>query len=199
MLHSIIRSGVYPLAPISLTAMTTRQGSGHEHSPTAIIESQLSEPDEPVLGLYLHVAYHCFMTSFADVGRGEITPNLIGVLALLATRPGMSQAEMARLIGLERATVGIQVARAISSGFVRRRHTRQRAPLRALSHASRQKYVSQVAQAHSTPRAHGGRAPECCGAQAAPDPSEQARIRLVASMMAGAYHLCKGGLLNDAS
>ena len=83
----------------------------------------MSEPDAPVLGLYLHVAYHCFMASFTDVGRGEITPNLIGVLALLATHPGMSQAEMARLIGLERATVGIQVARAISYGFVNRADT----------------------------------------------------------------------------
>jgi DNA-binding MarR family transcriptional regulator len=126
LLHSIIRSGVYTAAHISLTAMTTRKGSGSEHSPTAIIEARLSEPDEPVLGLYLHVAYHCFMASFAEVGRGEITPNLIGVLALLATYPGMSQAEMARLIGLERATVGIQVARAISCGFVRRDDNTQR-------------------------------------------------------------------------
>lgn len=124
LLHSIILSGVYTVAPLSLTAMTTRKGPGIERSPTAIIEAQLSEPDAPVLGLYLHVAYHCFMASFADVGRGEITPNLIGVLALLATYPGMSQADMARLIGLERATVGIQVARAISSGFVRRDGTR---------------------------------------------------------------------------
>jgi DNA-binding MarR family transcriptional regulator len=61
------------------------------------------------------------MASFEEkVGRGEITPNLIGVLALLATRPGLSQAELARLIGLERVTVGIQVGRAISAGFVRR-------------------------------------------------------------------------------
>jgi DNA-binding MarR family transcriptional regulator len=120
LLHSIIRSGVCTVVHISLTAMTTRQGSGNEHSPTAIIEAQLSEPDAPVLGLYLHVAYHCFMASFSDVGRGEITPNLIGVLALLATYPGMSQAEMARLIGLERVTVGTQVGRAISLGFVRR-------------------------------------------------------------------------------
>ena len=125
LLHSIIGGGICPVAPLSLTAMTmtTRKESGLERSATAIIEAQLSEPDEPVLGLYLHVAYHCFMASFADVGRGEITPNLIGVLALLATQPGMSQAEMARLIGLERATVGIQVARAITSGFVRRDDT----------------------------------------------------------------------------
>ena len=60
------------------------------------------------------------MASFGIVGRGEITPNLIGVLALIATQPGMSQADLARLVGLERATVGVQVARAISAGFVRR-------------------------------------------------------------------------------
>jgi hypothetical protein len=54
--------------------------------PTAIIESQLSSPDEPVLGLYLHVAYHCFMASFEDiVGRGEITPNLVYGQASRAT------------------------------------------------------------------------------------------------------------------
>jgi DNA-binding MarR family transcriptional regulator len=89
-------------------------------SPTAIIESQLTAPEEPVLGLYLHVAHHYFMTSFHLVGKGEITPNLIGVLALLSTHPGMSQAELARMVGLERATVGIQVARAVAAGFVKR-------------------------------------------------------------------------------
>jgi DNA-binding MarR family transcriptional regulator len=90
-------------------------------TPTALIEAQLTPVSEPVLGLYLHVAYHCFMASFEEiVGRGEITPNLIGVLALLADQPGMSQADLARVIGLERATVGDQVARAISLGFVSR-------------------------------------------------------------------------------
>lgn len=90
-------------------------------TPTETIEAQLTSISEPVLGLYLHVAYHCFMASFEDfVGHGEITPNLIGVLALLADQPGMSQADLARVIGLERATVGDQVARAISLGFVTR-------------------------------------------------------------------------------
>jgi DNA-binding MarR family transcriptional regulator len=54
------------------------------------------------------------------VGRGEITPSVIGILALLALRPGTSQAELARLQGLERATVGVIVARAIEAGFVKR-------------------------------------------------------------------------------
>ena len=90
-------------------------------SPTAMIEAELSPADEPVLGLYLHVAYMSVMAGFGrHVGRGEITPNLIGVLALLHQSPGISQAELARVVGLERATVGVQVARAISKGFVRR-------------------------------------------------------------------------------
>jgi DNA-binding MarR family transcriptional regulator len=54
------------------------------------------------------------------VGRGEITPTVIGVLALLAERPGLSQAELARLARIGRMTAGTTVARAISSGFVRR-------------------------------------------------------------------------------
>ena len=91
-----------------------------------MIEAELSPTDEPVLGLYLHVAYMTVMASFgARVGKGEITPNLIGVLALLHQRPGMSQAEYARLVGLERATVGVQIARAISKGLVRRDDSRQ--------------------------------------------------------------------------
>jgi DNA-binding MarR family transcriptional regulator len=67
------------------------------------------------------VAYMYFMSTYeAQVGRGEITPNVIGVLALLAQRPGMSQADLARLSGLERATVGMTVGRAMTSGFVKR-------------------------------------------------------------------------------
>jgi DNA-binding MarR family transcriptional regulator len=87
----------------------------------ALIESQLTDGSEPVLGLYLHTAYYAFMATYESrVGRGEITPSVIGVLALLALRPGMSQAELARLMGLERATVGVLVARAIDARFVRR-------------------------------------------------------------------------------
>jgi hypothetical protein len=48
------------------------------------------------------------MASFpSEVGRGEITPNIIGLLAILVQLPGLSQAKFARLIGLERATVGV--------------------------------------------------------------------------------------------
>jgi DNA-binding MarR family transcriptional regulator len=56
-------------------------------------------------------------------GRGEITPNMIGVLSLLAQRSGMSQAELARLFGMERATTGAIVARAMQAGFVTRKNS----------------------------------------------------------------------------
>jgi DNA-binding MarR family transcriptional regulator len=95
----------------------------HSRTPTAMIEAQLSPRGEPVLGLYLHVAYHRVMSSFGRaVGRGEVTPAIIGVVAMLAERPGISQAKLARLIGLERATIGTTVARAIAAGLVVREH-----------------------------------------------------------------------------
>jgi len=95
-------------------------------SPTAMIEAELSPTGEPVVGLYLHVAYMFVMSTFAaQIGHSEITPNLIGVLALLNRHPGTNQAELARIIGLERATVGGQVSRAEEKGFVRRDRSQQ--------------------------------------------------------------------------
>ena len=90
-----------------------------------MIEAQLSPAGEPVLGLYLHVAYHRVMASFGrKVGHGEVTPAIIGVVATLAEYPGISQATLARRIGLERATVGTTVARAIAAGLVVRKDAR---------------------------------------------------------------------------
>ncbi len=66
-----------------------------------MIEAVLSPSGEPVLGLYLHVAYMVVMSTFtAQLGHGEITPNVIGILALVARKPGTNQAKLARLIGL---------------------------------------------------------------------------------------------------
>ena len=91
-------------------------------APASAIEAQLSPDGDPVLGLYLHIAYHTVMASFRrTVGRGDITPAIIGVLAMLAAHPGVSQATLARLMRLERATVGSTVSRAMASGFVVRR------------------------------------------------------------------------------
>ncbi len=98
-----------------------RRADPHAQLPTstAVIEAQLSPDGEPVLGLYLHVAYLTVMSSFGrKVGHGQVTPAIIGVIAMLAERPGINQAELARLIGLERATIGTTVARAIAAGFV---------------------------------------------------------------------------------
>jgi DNA-binding MarR family transcriptional regulator len=102
--------------------------------PAAIIEAQLSPDGEPVIGLYLHIAYHRVMSTFGrKVGRGEVTPAIIGVVAMLAERPGISQAMLARLIGLERATVGTTVARAIAAGLVVRQDAHGDARSYALS------------------------------------------------------------------
>lgn len=101
--------------------------SKHSHSradtpappPASVIEAQLSPDGEPVLGLYLHIAYHRVMSTFGRrVGHGQVTPAIIGVIAMLAERPGISQARLARLMGQERATIGATVARAIEAGFV---------------------------------------------------------------------------------
>ena len=91
----------------------------HAPSPAAVIEAQLSPQGEPVLGLYLHIAYHKVMSTFGRrVGHGQVTPAIIGVIAMLAEHPGISQARLARLSGLERATIGTTVVRAIRAGFV---------------------------------------------------------------------------------
>jgi DNA-binding MarR family transcriptional regulator len=99
-----------------------------------MIETQLSPGGQPVLGLYLHVAYHRVMASFGrKVGHGEVTPAIIGVVAMLAECPGISQAMLARRIGLERATVGTTVARAMAAGLVVRQDAHRDARSYALS------------------------------------------------------------------
>ena len=103
-------------------------------SPTALIEAQLSPQGQPVLGLYLHVAYHKVMASFGrKVGHGEVTPAIIGALAMLAECPGISQATLARRIGLERATIGTTIARAMAAGLVVRKDAHGDARSYALS------------------------------------------------------------------
>lgn len=103
-------------------------------TPTATIEAQLSPQGDPVIGLYLHVANMAFNSSFGRlVGRGEVTPAMIGVVTMLAERPDISQAELARLLRLERATIGATVARAIAAGFVVRHDARNDARRYALS------------------------------------------------------------------
>ena len=95
------------------------RADAHAPPPAAVIVAQLSPDGEPVLGLYLHIAYHRVMSTFGrKVGHGQVSPAVIGVIAMLAERPGISQARLARLMGQERATIGTTVARAIDAGFV---------------------------------------------------------------------------------
>lgn len=110
-----------PVTPCLPPHTSPDRAAAGSPSPSGLIESQITSSSEPVLGLYLHTAYNFFMSTYEEgVGRGEITPNVIGVLGILALQPGLSQADLARLIGLERSTIGVTVARAIASGFVKR-------------------------------------------------------------------------------
>ena len=106
----------------------------HAPTPVIVIEAQLSPRGEPVLGLYLHIAYHRVMSTFSrKVGHRQVTPAIIGVIAMLAEHPGISQARLARLIGLERATIGSTVVRGIEAGFIVRTNARGDARSYALS------------------------------------------------------------------
>jgi DNA-binding MarR family transcriptional regulator len=115
------RAKQFSKSPCVKEAHTLKAEAGSHESPLPMIEGELSPPGQPVLGLYLHVAYMMLMSSFeARVGQGEITPNLIGALAIVRRVPGTNQATLARMIGIERATVGEQVSRLIRKGFLRR-------------------------------------------------------------------------------
>lgn len=90
-------------------------------SPFSLIESSLSPSGAAVLGLHLHVAHKQLLHSFTQkLGKHEITPNSVGVLALIECYPGVSQIELAKLLRLERASAGDRVARCMSSGLIRR-------------------------------------------------------------------------------
>jgi DNA-binding MarR family transcriptional regulator len=89
-----------------------------------LIEKAISPAREPVIGLYLFMVYARLVRS---MGRGTrfaaINPVAIGVPALLMAHPGISQIELAELLGVERATAGEQVAQCIRAGFVTRKRS----------------------------------------------------------------------------
>ena len=86
----------------------------------ATIEAELSTGD-PVLGLYLHTVHILLLKSLSRNPRfRSIMPHLIGTPSLLSNHPGLSQVELAALLGTERATAGLQVAQCIKKGLVRR-------------------------------------------------------------------------------
>jgi DNA-binding MarR family transcriptional regulator len=91
---------------------------------TRVIEGAISPHGRPVIGLYLFMAYGRLIRS---MGRGTrfaaINPVAIGVPALLKAFPGLSQTELADLLGVERMTAGLQVAQCIRRGLVTRRRS----------------------------------------------------------------------------
>ena len=96
----------------------------------ATIESVLGSKG-PVLGLYLHTVHILLLKGLSRNPRfRSIKPHLIGTPALLAKHPGLSQIELAALLGTERATAGLQVAQCIEDGYVQR----------SVSHGDRRRY-----------------------------------------------------------
>lgn len=90
-----------------------------------LIERSISPGGEPVIGLYLFMAYGRLRRSMARGTRfAAINPAAIGVPALLKARPGLSQTELADLMGVERMTAGLQVAQCIRAGLVTRRRSK---------------------------------------------------------------------------
>jgi DNA-binding MarR family transcriptional regulator len=86
-----------------------------------LIEAALSESGEMVLGLYIYSASAALKRS--QTVRPEyrkIMSSVIGTPALVASLPGISQTELARLLGCERATAGLQVATCVKMGWVKR-------------------------------------------------------------------------------
>jgi DNA-binding MarR family transcriptional regulator len=93
----------------------------HISAGVRIIERAISPQGAPVIGLHLYMAFGCLTRSMARGSRfAAIKPGAIGIPALLKAHPGLSQTELADLMGIERMTAGVHVARCIRGGLVRR-------------------------------------------------------------------------------
>jgi DNA-binding MarR family transcriptional regulator len=98
--------------------------SRHFSAGVRVIERALSPSGGAVIGLHLYMAYGWLVRSMSRRGRfGGIKPAVIGVPAVLNEHPGLSQTEVADMLGLERMTVGVQVKHCISSGLVKRQRS----------------------------------------------------------------------------
>ena len=89
-----------------------------------VIERAISPRGAPVTGLYLFMAHGKLLRSIRRGARfADIRPLTIGVPALISAHPGLSQSELADLMGVERMTAGKQVAACIRAGLVTRRRS----------------------------------------------------------------------------
>jgi len=87
-----------------------------------LIEQALSvSPGDMVLGLYIYSASVALKRSKAlRPEYRKIKGRLIGTPAIVASMPGISQTELARLLGCERVTAGLQVADCEKRGWIKR-------------------------------------------------------------------------------
>jgi DNA-binding MarR family transcriptional regulator len=100
-----------------------KRPSRHMATGVRVIERAISTK-APVIGLYLFMAYGRLLKSMSRGTRfAAINPVAIGVPALLTTHPGLSQTELADMMGVERMTAGLQVKQCIKAGLVTRRHS----------------------------------------------------------------------------
>lgn len=91
-----------------------------------LIEKAISPAGTPVIGLYLFMAYGRLWRSMRRGSKfAAISPVAIGVPALLKAHPGLSQTELADMMGVERMTAGLQVEQCIRAGLVTRRRSRE--------------------------------------------------------------------------
>jgi DNA-binding MarR family transcriptional regulator len=100
-----------------------RQSPPRRHIATGVrlIERAISPDGAPVIGLHLYMAFGWLARSMARSSPfAAIKPASIGIPALLKAHPGLSQTELADLMGIERMTAAVQVARCIRRGLVRR-------------------------------------------------------------------------------
>ncbi len=85
------------------------------------IENALGTNGSRVLGLYIYSAG--FWLKHSQTERAEyrkIKSHVIGTPAIVSAMPGISQTELAQLLGCERATAGLQVAECVKLGWIKR-------------------------------------------------------------------------------
>jgi DNA-binding MarR family transcriptional regulator len=86
-----------------------------------MIEEALSTGGAKVLGLYIYSASVALRRSQTlRPEYGKIRGHLIGTPAIVASMPGISQTELARLLACQRATAGLQVAECVRMGWIKR-------------------------------------------------------------------------------